>query len=401
MSLENFIKNITSKDENLAINTTKSLILNQETANFSKLVEKGDFIFPFLKDKIINNFVKIIKKENLKTVFEFSKIYSYDFEDLIVKSWLKFASEDLTDEILELFENGTKDQKAYCASYFSHICDNLALENLKKYSKDDFYPLKINSIKALKSFQDETILNEAKETILKSDDDFKKVDAFEILSIFQGRENLKFIVENSKNNPFIATIISYLFDYNSFFEIKNALDENQLLKIFNVFYENMPEIINLDSLISYDFLDFIKTLEKIKNQYSTNLLFLTSKKFDEFSDDIYTFDMDKNTKNELFNIKKYLNNLVFDFSSLKDELNFKDDKQRFQIALEVIEKNNFNEFDETLADFVNNNSVENELVALICALFKKKDKINLINKDNIEKIEDKNIKELILSYFIA
>lgn len=401
MSLENFIKNITSKDENLALNTTKNLILNQETANFSKLVEKGDFIFPFLKDKIINNFVKIIKKENLKTVFEFSKIYSYDFEDLIVKSWLKFASEDLTDEILELFENGTKDQKAYCASYFSHICDNLALENLKKYSKDDFYPLKINSIKALKSFQDETILNEAKETILKSDDDFKKVDAFEILSIFQGKENLKFIVENSKNNPFIATIISYLFDYNSFFEIKNALDENQLLKIFNVFYENMPEIINLESLISYDILDFIKTLEKIKNQYSTNLLFLTSKKFDEFSDDIYTFDMDKNTKNELFNIKKYLNNLVFDFSSLKNELNFKDDKQRFQIALEVIEKNNFNEFDETLANFVNNNSVENELVALICALFKKKDRLSLINKDNIEKIKDKNIKELILSYFTA
>lgn len=401
MSLENFIKNITSKDENLALNTTKNLILNQETANFSKLVEKGDFIFPFLKDKIINNFVKIIKKENLKTVFEFSKIYSYDFEDLIVKSWLKFASEDLTDEILELFENGTKDQKAYCASYFSHICDNLALENLKKYSKDDFYPLKINSIKALKSFQDETILNEAKETILKSDDDFKKVDAFEILSIFQGKENLKFIVENSKNNPFIATIISYLFDYNSFFEIKNALDENQLLKIFNVFYENMPEIINLESLISYDILDFIKTLEKIKNQYSTNLLFLTSKKFDEFSDDIYTFDMDKNTKNELLNIKKYLNNLVFDFSSLKNELNFKDDKQRFQIALEVIEKNNFNEFDETLANFVNNNSVENELVALICALFKKKDRLSLINKDNIEKIKDKNIKELILSYFTA
>ena len=163
----------------------------------------------------------------------------------------------------------------------------------------------------------------------------------------------------------------------------------------------MPEIINLESLISYNFLDFIKTLEKIKNQYSTNLLFLTSKKFDEFSDDIYTFDMDKNTKNELFNIKKYLNNLVFDFSSLKNELNFKDDKQRFQIALEVIEKNNFNEFDETLANFVNNNSVENELVALICALFKKKDRLSFINKDNIEKIEDKNIKELILSYFTA
>ena len=130
-------------------------------------------------------------------------------------------------------------------------------------------------------------------------------------------------------------------------------------------------------------------------------MFLTSKKFDEFSDDIYTFDMDKNTKNELFNIKKYLNNLVFDFSSLKNELNFKDDKQRFQIALEVIEKNNFNEFDETLANFVNNNSVENELVALICALFKKKDRLSFINKDNIEKIEDKNIKELILSYFTA
>ena len=118
MPSENLIKNITSKDINISKNTIKNMIKSANIADFGLLCEKADFIFPFLKDRITSDFVKLVEEQDLKTIFEFSKIYCPDFEDLIVKSWIKFASEDLTDEILALFEEGTVEQKAYCAKYF-------------------------------------------------------------------------------------------------------------------------------------------------------------------------------------------------------------------------------------------------------------------------------------------
>ncbi|MBR6298169.1 MAG: hypothetical protein IKR34_02875, partial [Candidatus Gastranaerophilales bacterium] len=115
-----FIKNITSKDINLSKKTISDLINSSNTDNFKLLVQRADFIFPFLKERISKDFVKLVNKNNIKTLFEFTKVYSPDFEEMIVNSFLKFADENLTDEILELFETGTDEQKAYCASYFSH-----------------------------------------------------------------------------------------------------------------------------------------------------------------------------------------------------------------------------------------------------------------------------------------
>ena len=114
----NFIKNITSKDIKLSHQTIENMIKAKDIEPFKLLCEKSDFIFPFLKERIAADFIKLIKKEDLNAVFEFSKIYCADFEDMIVNSWIKFASQDLTDEILDLFENGTVEQKAYCAKYF-------------------------------------------------------------------------------------------------------------------------------------------------------------------------------------------------------------------------------------------------------------------------------------------
>ena len=91
MSSENFIKNITSKDLNLSHKTIEALIKQKDSSLFSELCEKSEFIFPFLKERIIKDFVKLITKNDLDVVFEFSKIYCSDFEDLIVNSWIKFA----------------------------------------------------------------------------------------------------------------------------------------------------------------------------------------------------------------------------------------------------------------------------------------------------------------------
>ena len=70
MPNENFIKNITSKDIKLSQNTILNMVKTVSVDNFRELCEKCDFIFPFLKERIINDFVKLINKEDLKAVFE-------------------------------------------------------------------------------------------------------------------------------------------------------------------------------------------------------------------------------------------------------------------------------------------------------------------------------------------
>ena len=215
MPFSDLIKNITSKDAKLSQNTIKNLIKSGNLEAFKKLCDGAEFIFPFLKERIIKDFVKLINEHDLSTIFEFSKIYSADFEEIVVKSWLKFANEDLTDSILELFENGSDEQKTYCASYFSHINDSLALEELKKASKSEFLPLKINSAKALYNFQDTEVLNEMMEKILSDDttDEFEKMSAFEFIIAYNSKNSLQFALEHCFKSPFVSEIISNILDF--------------------------------------------------------------------------------------------------------------------------------------------------------------------------------------------
>ena len=82
MPLTDLLKNITSKDKNLYKSTIKNLVKSGDCDDFKNLCENSEFIFSFIKEKIINDFVKLINKNDLDRIFKFAKIYSYDFEDL-------------------------------------------------------------------------------------------------------------------------------------------------------------------------------------------------------------------------------------------------------------------------------------------------------------------------------
>lgn len=45
------------------------------------------------------------------------KYYSPFYEDFIVSNLVKFANEDLTDKLLEIFENGTDEEKRIVQSF--------------------------------------------------------------------------------------------------------------------------------------------------------------------------------------------------------------------------------------------------------------------------------------------
>ncbi len=388
-----FIKNITSKDINLSKKTILDLINSADLAKFRLLVEKEDFIFPFLKERISKDFVNLINKENLNTLFEFTKVYSFDFEEMIIKSFLKFANEDLTDEILEIFQTGTNEQKAYCAKYFCYIKDPLALDFLYENSSSDFNPLKTNCILALKSFNDTKLADLAKESIKNSTDEFEKLNDFETLSIFN---EVDFIIENGLNSPLNSHIVSILLNYNDFDSLKNKTSKENLKKIFQILIENYPENISLDTVLYYQILDFIKLISLENDNYSKNLLLFAKGKFSEFnSNDIYTFDFDKSTKNEIKNISKFLENSDFTFNDVVFEYNNKNPHQ-FSLLLYIIKEYNIEKFDENLIEIFG--KVNCEFKAQIAEILKSHNKINELDKNLIENIENENVKALILSY---
>lgn len=389
---KNFIKNITSKDIKLSQNTVLNMIKTVSMDNFEELCKNCDFIFPFLKERIISDFVKLINKEDLKTVFEFSKIYCLDFENLIVKSWLKFADEDLTDKILELFENGTEEQKAYCAKYFQYIKDPLSLEYLNKYAYSDFEPLKVNCAQTLAEFGDKKVFDNMKNIILKTEDDFEKASAYKFLSAYSGEDAINFIAENAFENPFKTQIISDLLDFNDFDKLKN-LEQNKIIQIFSALIEGYPEDISLDTLGFYGILDFIKLINSYDNQYAKNSLILAREKFIEFfENDIYSFDLDKNTKTELCEIYNFLKSLNLDILRLSEELS-EYNTNRYELAINVIQELKLNEYAPKLADNMEN--LSEEFIAKTAVVLKELNENNLISKSILDKIQNENIKALV------
>lgn len=392
MPLENFIKNITSKDINLSKNTIENMIKAKDTEAFRLLCEKSDFIFPFLKDRISSDFVKLIKEEDLNAIFKFSEIYSIDFEDMIVESWIKFASEDLTDEILNLFEIGTIEQKAYCAKYFSRIQDSIALVYLNKYATNDFEPLKTNCAIALSQFKDEEVLNNMKEIVLKSDDDFEKLNAFDFITIYGGEKQIKFALENAFLSPFSINIITNILDFNNINYLKNIIEPKILTKIFQLIVEKYPEELSIDSAYYWSLADFIKLIYSYDSKYSKNVLILAREKFKEFSEnDIYTFDFDKNIKFEIKNISKLLNSL-----DLKFEMSDFEDDFELSAILGVIKELKLNEEAKNLALLFD--KINEEKKAEIALILKELNQIDLIKADSLENIQNENVKALIKSY---
>ena len=390
----NFIKNIISKDNEVSSRAIKSLVNSDDTKLFEKLCDNCDFIFPFLKEKIVNNFVKEINKDNLKTVFNFSKIYYSDFENLIVKSWLKFANEDLTDELLELLEKGTPEQKAYCALYFSYINDPVALDELKKNAKTDYSYLKINCAKALKAFNETETIKEMKQIVLESKDDFEVLSACEFICAFG---DIAFILKNALSSPFCANILLNVFEFCDFNTLKTLCDSETLIKIFLIILEVMPENISLQNLEFCSISDFISELEKINSQYALNALIIAQIRFREFSqNDIYMFDLDKNAKIELKNISSRLNSKVYPIDNLLDELKCSD-SSRISAALDVIKEKNIEKYVVELSNLINSNSFSETLCAKGAMILKELNHCNLINKDILNNIQDENLKALIAS----
>jgi len=127
---------------------------------------------------------------------------------------------------------------------------------------------------------------------------------------------------------------------------------------------------------------------------------LAKAKFNEFNNnDIYSFDLDKNLKQELKKITNYLNNLDLPTDKMERELEeYKNDLMRINCALEVIKEYKLSSLSEKLAGLLNNRSFSNQTSAKVIFILKTLGATGLIQRKVIEEITDPNIKALVESY---
>ena len=300
---ENFRK-LTGKHDFEAV--VKHLVDDCDCELFKELIEKDDFLFDFVKQNVANRISKAINENNFKSLLSFMKYYSPAYEDVIVSNLVKYADEDLTDILLEKFSNGNDDEKTYCAKYFGIIKDSLAYELLRKNSYSQNQYLCQNCAISLAQWGDKESYNEA---ILKldSNDDFEKYSAVKFLSAYGEKDAVKPIINAMKSSATAENIAGEIPYLQNLFEL---LDENyqDALIVINHIVNGLGEILPLCTVFDFELYDvFEKLINDYNDSKSAIVLLNASEKFATLTEnDEYLFDEDKDTQNEIKDIKRLL-----------------------------------------------------------------------------------------------
>lgn len=307
--VEDLIKKLTGKNKQDFEAAACHLVNTADVEMFKALVAKDDFLFDFVKQNVSDRIANAINETNYKNILSFLQIYSPSYEEVIISTLVKYADEDLTDRMLEIFEAGSNDEKTYCAKFFTYIQDPLALELLRKNSQTEDDLLNSNCAAALGAMKDEFSYQNALEK-LKSEDEFEKLKAVKFLTSYGREDALSPIIETMRNSTMsenIAAEIPYLKDIFSILE--NDL-ENGLLVLNNII-NGLGEIIPLSSVFDYEIYEIFERLMVHADDSKTAVVLLNAhEKFETLTEnDEYLYDEDKETKKEILDIKKLLSHI--------------------------------------------------------------------------------------------
>ena len=284
----------------------KHLINDCDVELFKELVDNDDFLFDFVKNNVANRIASQINENNYRNLLEFIKYYSPSYEDVIVSAFVKYADEDLTDILLDKFEFGTVEEKIYAAKYFAKIQDPLAHDFLKINAYSDNEYLAQNCAYALAQWNDREAYNLAIAK-LHCGDDFDELSAVKFLVAYGDKSAVPAIIDTMKSSAMpenIAGEIPYLENLNDLIETSY---EDALL-VINYIINGLGEILPLSCVFDFDLFD---VFEKLINNHTDSKLAVVilnaQEKFEILTEnDEYLFDEDKDTKNEIQDIKKLL-----------------------------------------------------------------------------------------------
>ena len=300
------LKKLTGKNKNDYEAMASHLINDCDVELFAELVNNDDFLFDFVKENVAQRVSQAINQDNFQNLLQFLKYYSPFYESVIVQNLVKYSNEDLTDIILEKFDKGTVEEKTYAAKYFEYIKDSLAYDYLIKYSYNSYEYLSQNCAHTLAIWQDEKSYNDA---ILKlqSNDDFERLSAVKFLVSYGNKNAVNEIINSLKTSAMSENIsgeIPYLISLNELLET----DYTNGLIVLNNIINGLGEIIPLSTVFDYELFDVFEMLVNNTNSSECAVVLLNAmEKFETLTEnDEYMFDEDKDTKNEIKDIKHLL-----------------------------------------------------------------------------------------------
>lgn len=287
---------------------------------FKELIDNEDFLFDFIKQNVANRLAKVCNSSNYLNLLQFLKYYSPSYEDVIISNLVKFSDEDLTDKMLAIFEDGTDDEKTYCAKYFSIVQDPLALDFLKENAYSENSSLSANCATALALFGDTESKNEAL-VKLKSDDEFEKLDGVRFLVSYDDKSVIPAIVDVMKTSSFAENIAGDLLYLTDLFSLYKT-NKTDALFVFNSVINGLGEILGLAQIFDFRLYEFIEML--LKEQTDSEIAVVLANAKDKFNtlteNDEYLFDETKDVKQEVMDIKQLLSSFKVNQSLINAEL---------------------------------------------------------------------------------
>lgn len=323
------LKKLTGKNPKDFEPVAYELINAPDVELFAELVSQDDFLFDFVKQNVAKRLSKICNESNYLNLLKFIKYYSPDYEDFIISNLVEYADEDLTDRMLEIFENGSENEKIYCAKFFAYIQDPLALDLLKKNAYSENSYLSGNCASTLAILGDKDSFNSAIK-MLDNEDNFKVLAAVRFLIAYGNKEALSDIIKAMKHSSFsenIAGEIPYLYDLLLLYEF----NREDCLYTLNLIINGLGEILGLSSVFDFQLYDIFEMLIKNNPDSISAVVILNAQdKFNTLTEnDEYLFDETKDTKQEVLDIKNLLNTIN------KKELNSLSEKELNENSLFV------------------------------------------------------------------
>ena len=314
------LKKLTGKNPKDFEPIAYALINNPDVELFKVLVASDDFLFDFVKQNVANRLNRVCNESNYTNLLALLKYYSPFYEDFIVSNLVKFADEDLTDKMLNLFENGTDEEKTYCAKFFAYVQDPLALQYLQQNAYSENTALSSNCASTLAILGDRISFNQAIEK-LNSEDEFAKLEGVKFLVSYGDKVVVPEIIKVIKTSSMAENLAGELLYLTDLFELYKQNSDDALI-VLNYIINGLGEILGLSQIFDFRLYEFLEMLIKSsKNSKMAVVLTNAMDKFDTLTEnDEYLFDETKDTKQEVLDIKKLLSTTdIAQLYSLIDE----------------------------------------------------------------------------------
>jgi len=417
MNLPNpIVSDLVGKNNDKASKAAQIIINNADIEAWQCLLENSDFLFSFIKEKAGMRIIQAINKDSLENVFKLFKKHEGDWDDYIAQALCQFSGPELNYKMLEILKEGSIEEQTYAARYFCYVKEPEAIDALFEASKKYYLPLRNNAAEALGKLEDKNSYD-FYFNILKSDDEWEKIEAVQFLANYGNKDAIVPILEAMSNSgmaELIAGEIAMLTDIHTLFDERDEKTRLLALEALDNILSGIPEVWPMSVILDFKLFDCMESLinlakrdpeSSLCGKYS-QILIKTRQKVTLFIENSqYTYDEEKDILaelDEIYHLLIYENDGFWDnqVQNLYKELNTNDVKRKLS-ALAVISELALEESAPSLIRVAlrpdENETVVSEAVSALAKIGKIED----IDKDLLlGRIKDPNLLAYVQDKFI-